>query len=55
MAGRGADEGWRKLPGSGRAQPSRPRPEVTVPGTEIAAMERRGARVLRQGRARRKA
>src|ERR1039458_700590 len=34
MAGRGADEGRRKLPGSGRAQPSRPRPEVTAPGTE---------------------
>src|ERR1035437_5768730 len=45
MAGRGADEGRRKLPGSGRAQPSRPRPEVTDPGTEIAPMERRGARV----------
>ena len=41
MAGRGTDEGRRKLPGSGRAQPSRPRPEVTAPGTEIAAMERR--------------
>src|ERR1019366_10246050 len=34
MAGRGTDEGRRKLPGSGRAQPSRPRPEVTAPGTE---------------------
>src|ERR1035437_7955754 len=50
-AGGGAEEGRRKPPGSGRAHPSRPRPEVTAPGTEIAAMERRGARVLRQGRA----
>src|SRR5664280_1200178 len=34
MAGRGADEGRRKLPGSGRGDPSRPRPEVTAPRTE---------------------
>src|SRR5665811_2628364 len=34
MAGRGADEGRRKLPGSGRGDPYRPRPEVTAPGTE---------------------
>src|SRR5450759_3753846 len=47
MVGRGADEGRRKLPGSGRAQPSRPRPEVTAPGTEIAAVERREARLRR--------
>src|ERR1039458_4262097 len=46
MAGRGADEGRRKLPGSGRAHPSRPRPEVTAPRTEIAAMERREAPAL---------
>src|ERR1035441_7177094 len=49
MAGRGTDEGRRKLPGSGRAQPSRPRPEVTAPGTEIAAMERRVASAPAQG------
>ncbi len=44
MAGRGADEGGRKPAGSGRAK-SRPgrRPEVTAPGTEIAAIEPREA------------
>src|SRR5664279_204694 len=52
MAGRGTDEGRRKLPGSGRGNPSRPRPEVTAPGTEIAAMERRGARASHQTRPR---
>src|SRR5450830_2050144 len=49
MAGRGTDEGGRKPAGSGRAQPSRPRPEVTAPGTEIAAVERREARLRRHG------
>src|ERR1019366_8697863 len=34
VAGRGADEGGRKPAGSGRGNPSRPRPEVTAPGTE---------------------
>jgi hypothetical protein len=42
-AGRGADEGRRKLPGSGRAEPSHPRPEVTVPGTEKPPVARRKA------------
>ncbi len=36
MAGRGADEDWRKLAGSGRADAPHRRPEATVPGTEIA-------------------
>ena len=48
LAARGADEGGRKPAGSGRAK-SRPgpRPEVTAPGTEIAAVERREAPALR--------
>jgi len=46
MAGRGTDEGRRKLPGSGRGNPSRPRPEVTAPGTEKPPVERREAPAL---------
>src|SRR5674476_1493366 len=34
MAGRGADEGWRKPAGSGQAAASRRAPGSTVPGTE---------------------
>src|ERR1035437_5225088 len=41
MAGRGPDEGRRKLPGSA--------PGSTAPGTEIAAVERREARLRRHG------
>src|SRR5665647_2493778 len=51
MAGRGADEGRRKLPGSGRAQAPRRAPGSTVPGTEIAAMERREAPAFSKGNA----
>src|SRR5664279_5763832 len=45
MAGRGADEGGRKPAGSGSAKAPHRHPEVTVPGTEIAGMERRKAPV----------
>jgi hypothetical protein len=43
MAGRGVDEGRRKLPGSGWAEGPPSAPGSTAPGTEIAAMERRKA------------
>jgi hypothetical protein len=43
MAGRGTDEGRRKLPGSGRAECPPSVPGSTAPRTEIAAVERREA------------
>ena len=52
MAGRDADEGRRKLPGSGPGNTGPSARGSVVPGTEIAAMERRGAlRVDRKTRA----
>src|ERR1017187_4645084 len=48
MAGRGTDEGRRKLPGSGRAQPLPSAPGSYGPGNRKAAMERRMARTLSQ-------
>ena len=48
MAGRGTDEGRRKLPGSGRGIPP-VRARKHGPGTEIAAVERREARLRHHG------
>ena len=44
-------KGGESCPDRGPQGP-RPRPEVTAPGTEIAAMERRGARASHQTRPR---
>src|SRR5664279_2566671 len=49
MAGRGADEGRRKLPGSGPGNTGPSARGSTAPGTEIAAVERREARLRRHG------
>jgi hypothetical protein len=49
MAGRGADEGRRKLPGSGPGNTGPSARGSAAPGTEIAAVERREARLRRHG------
>jgi hypothetical protein len=49
MAGRGVDEGRRKLPGSGRADAPRRHPEDTVPGTEKPRWSAERRRILERG------